>query len=239
MPFFIEYGYNPKMAPDVRKELAFPSLEDVFHYRAEAREQAQASLVMAAEHMKWYYDKNRVDPPFKVGDKVLLKGRDLRIRNSSAKLSAKNYGPYEIIAQPGPVDFHVQLPPQNKVHPVFHASKLIPYHEDEIAGRNPERPDPIEVEGHDEYEVARILDSRLYYGYVQYYVKWAGYDISEATWEPVRNVKHAKKLLDEFHALHPEAPQPIALNNPRPISREFNREIWFEVPRGSSALKRG
>ena len=57
--------------------------------------------------------------------------------------------------------------------------------------------------------------------------------------EPVRNVKHAKKLLDEFHALHPEAPQPIALNNPRPISREFNREIWFEVPRGSSALKRG
>ena len=85
----------------------------------------------------------------------------------------------------------------------------------------------------------RILDSRLYYSYMQYYVKWAGYDISEATWEPVRNVKHAKKLLDEFHALHPEAPQPIALNNPRPISREFNREIWFEVPRGSSALKRG
>ena len=122
---------------------------------------------------------------------------------------------------------------------MFHASKLIPYHEDGIAGRNPERPDPIEVEGHDEYKVERILDSRLYYGYVQYYVKWAGYNISEATWEPVRNVKHAKKLLDEFHALHPEAPQPIALNNPWPISREFNHEIWFEVPHGSSALKRG
>ena len=48
-------------------------------------------------------------------------------------------------------------------------------------------------------------------------VKWAGYDVSEATWELVRNVKHCKKLLDEFHATHPDAVQPISLTNLRPV----------------------
>ena len=119
-----------------------------------------------AECMKWYYNKNCIDPSFKVGNKVLLKRRGLYIYNSSAKLSAKNYGSYEIIAQPGSVNFYVQLSPQNKIHLMFHASKLIPYHEDEIASRNPECPDPIKVEEYNKYKVEQLLDSQLYYGYV-------------------------------------------------------------------------
>ena len=74
--------------------------------------------------MKWYYDQYQSQVPFKVGDKVLLKRKDLKIKQSAAKLSAKNFGPYKIVKQVGPVDFKLQLPPQNKVHPVFHASKL-------------------------------------------------------------------------------------------------------------------
>ena len=194
---------------------------------------------MAAERMKWYYDQYKTQVPFKVGDKVLLKGKDLKIKQSSAKLSAKNFGPYDIVEQVGPVDFRLQLPRQNKVHPVFHASKLIPYHKDEIGDRNPAKPDAIEVEGHDEFEVEKVLDSKTYYGYVRYLVKWAGYDVSEATWEPVRNVKHCKKLLDEFHATHPDAVQPISLTNPRPVQKEFNRHVWLERFAGAQVLKRG
>ena len=178
--------------------------------------------------MKWYYDQHKDSVPFKVGDLVLLKGRDLKIRQSSAKLSAKNYGPYEIVEKVGDVDFRLALPPKNKVHPVFHSSKLIPYHTDEIGDRNPSKPDPIEVEGHDEYEVEHVLDSRINRGYIQYLVKWKGYDVSDATWEPVRHIKHMKDLLNAFHAAHPNAPQPILLNNPRPVSKEFNRQIWYD-----------
>ena len=226
-PFFVDYGYHPKMAPDVQNELEHPSLDDIFQNRTEAREQAQASLQLAAERMKWYYDLHKEDVHFKVGDKVLIKGKDLKIRQSSAKLSAKNYGPYEIVEKVGPVDFKLKLPLQNKVHPVFHASKLIPYHDDEIGDRKPSHPPPMEVEGHDEYEVEKILDSRVYRGWVQYLVKWAGYDVSDATWEPVRNVRHAQELLNEFHIAHPEAPQPIALDNPRPVAKLFQREVWI------------
>jgi len=39
-------------------------------------EQAKAALTLAAERMKWYYDKKVQSVPFKVGDKVLLNLKD-------------------------------------------------------------------------------------------------------------------------------------------------------------------
>lgn len=62
------------------------------------------SLTMTAEHMKWYYDQHKLEVPFKVGDKVLLKGKDMQICASSAKLPARHYGPYGIVEQLGPVN---------------------------------------------------------------------------------------------------------------------------------------
>ena len=216
------------MAPDVKDQLHHPTLEDMFQDRAEAREQAQASLVLAAERMKWYFDLHKSTVPFKVGDKVLIKGKDLRIRNASAKLAAKNYGPYEITNKPGPVNFRLKLPGTMKVHPVFHASKLIPYQSDTIADRNPPKPGPIEVEGHDEFEVEAILDSRIHRNKVQYFVKWKGYDESENSWEPLHNLRNSRRLLDEFHVLHPDAPMPISLTNAKPIQLLYHRHVREE-----------
>ena len=158
----------------------------------------------------------------------MLKGKDLRIRNASAKLAARNYGPYEIIEQPGPVNFKLELPPSLRVHPVFHASKLVLYHEDLIAGRAPAKPGPIEVEGQEEFEVERVLDSRIHRGRVQYFVKWTGYDDSENSWEPPRNLLHAKRLVTQFHAQHPDAPQPVSMTNAKPIHSLYHRKIWWE-----------
>ena len=78
--FFVEYGYHPKMAPDVQEELGFSTLEDIFQNCTEAKEQAQAPLALATEQMKWYYNKHKSEVPFKVGNKVLLKSKDLKIK---------------------------------------------------------------------------------------------------------------------------------------------------------------
>jgi hypothetical protein len=147
----------------------------------------------------------------------MLKGEDLRIRKTS-KLAAKNYGPYKIIEQPGVVNYKLELPHQVKIHPVFHASKLIPYQRDEIANRNPGKPGPISVEGQDEFEVEKVLNSRVHRRKVQYLVKWVGYDDSENTWEPARNLTHAWDLVKEFHLQNPTAVEPMSPNNasPRP-----------------------
>ena len=227
-PFYAEYGYNPRMAPDIPNPLNHPSLQTIFAARAEAQDQAKAALTLAAERMKWYFDQHRQEVHFKVGDQVLIKAADLCIptKTPTPKLAPRNYGPFTITHQLGPVTFKLQLPRQYRVHPVYHASKLIPYHTDTIAQCNPSKPDPITVEGNDEYEVETVLDSRIHYGYVQYLVKWKGYPDSKNSWEPVRNLCNCKESIDNFHKAHPDAVQPCSLTDARPLSVLFDREIW-------------
>ena len=161
-PFFVEYGWNPRMAPDVHGDLTHPNLDEIFKDRKEAREQAQSALVLAADNAKWYFDEHKKEVPFKVGDFVLLKGKNLHAKVQTPKLAAKNYGPYEIIEQLGPLVFKLKLPRSMRIHPVFNARVLLPYHKDTISNRNPDRPPAVEVEGDYEFEVDEILDSRTY-----------------------------------------------------------------------------
>lgn len=203
-PFFVEYRYHPRMAPNVKGELTAPSLDNIFANRAEAREMAMSSLTLAAERFKWYADRKNQEAPFKIGNLVMLKGQDLRIRHTT-KLAAKNYGPYEIINQPGPVNYKLKLPHSVKIHPVFHASKLILYHKDTIRNQNPSKPDPIQVEGQDKFIVEKIINSRLFRRRVQYLVKWEGYSESENTWEPVQHLMHCWELVEKFHLENPTA----------------------------------
>ena len=83
----------------------------------------------------------------------------------------KNYGPYSILQKLGPVTFKLKLPYQMKVHPVFHASKLIPYHKDKFAGRNPPKQPFIEVKGQEKYKVKKILREKGNIKNYYYFIK--------------------------------------------------------------------
>jgi hypothetical protein len=48
-----------------------------------------------------------------------------------------------------------------KIHPVFHVSLLEPYKELTIPRRLPTPPPPIEINGEEEFEVSKIIDSRI------------------------------------------------------------------------------
>ena len=195
------------MTPDVHESICHPSLEHLFAHRSEAQEQAKAALEVSASWMKWYFDEKKGEVPFKVGDLVLLKGKDLRVKVKSVKLGTQNFGPYKVLQKLGPVTFRLELPKQMKVHPVFHASKLIMYHQDTVANRKPPQPPAIKIEGEPEFKVKEILDSKVVRGRVQYLVKWKGYDHSDDTWEPQTNLTNANELLQEFHQQHPDAPK--------------------------------
>jgi hypothetical protein len=82
---------------------------------------------------------------------------------------------------------------------MFHVSLLKPYHASTIPGRIHDPPPPIDVDGEHEYEVEDILNSRILNCQLQYFVHWHGYDVSECTWESIKNLSNAMENVHEFH----------------------------------------
>ena len=67
-------------------------------------------------------------------------------------------------------------------------------------------PPSIEVNGEEEYEVKKILDSRVRHRKLQYLIKWLGYPDLDNEWVPEGHLAGLKELVDLFHRLYPEKP---------------------------------
>jgi hypothetical protein len=72
------------------------------------------------------------------------------------------------------VNYRLELPTQWSIHDVFHTDLLTPYRETLTHGANYQRPPPDLMEGVEEYEVEKVLDS-CRYGCgrkLQYLIAW-------------------------------------------------------------------
>ncbi len=49
-----------------------------------------------------------------------------------------------------------------------------------------------------EYEVEAILDHQGNTGEKEYLIKWKGYNTTENTWKPVRNLLYSQRLLQQY-----------------------------------------
>jgi len=155
-------------------------------------------------------------PEFKIGDHVFVKAAFFRSTRPSKKLSEKNLGPFEIIAQVGSHSFTLRLPESMRaVHPVFHVSQLEPATPNTIPNRIQPPPPPIEIDGEPEYEIEAILDSKIDNRCrtckLLYLVQWAGYEGTdeETSWMLTSELGHASELVADFHAAYPNKPGPI------------------------------
>jgi hypothetical protein len=97
--------------------------------------------------------------PFKVGDKVWLDSRNLKMIYHK-KMAPKHEGPFEITKVIGPITYRLKLPASWKIHDIFHAALLQPYKENETYGEIYPRPPPDLTEGDEVYEVETILHHR-------------------------------------------------------------------------------
>ena len=95
-----------------------------------------------------------------------------------------------------------------QIHPVFHVSLLEPHVVNTFPGRVVPPPLPEIVDWYEEFEVNKILDSRIRRGKIQYLVDWVGYDASERGWEPLSNLENAKSAVASFHFDFPLRPRP-------------------------------
>jgi hypothetical protein len=139
--------------------------------------------------------------PFEKDQKVWLDMRNLKMSHHK-KIAPKCEGPFEIDEVLGPVTYRLKLPESWKIHNVFHAALLRPYIENEVYGNNYPRPLPELLEGKKVYEVETILRHwKRGRGY-QYYVKWKGYPITEATWEHASAFSSDGNMLKEYQDRH-------------------------------------
>jgi hypothetical protein len=104
------------------------------------------------------------------------------------------------------VNYHLELPTQWSIHPVFHIDLLTPYRKTIMHGPNFTQPAPELVDGEEEYSVEKILDSWQFgrRWRLQYLVKWEGYPDLDNMWVDKDDV-FAEDKVQEFKALNPDA----------------------------------
>lgn len=200
-PFQAYYGMHPRSA-DWPKQ-AQSGGETPIAYRTatrilELQRECKEKIRKAQEYQKQYADKKRLPIPFKVGDQVLVSNKHIKSLRPKKKLDWRYVGPGTIVAQIGPTAFKVDLPGLKSVHPVFHASLLEPYRQNEsIPHPKVASQHQVGEYGDDVYYVDKILDHRKNSDdQWEYLVKWTGYPDSENTWEPAANI--TQKSLNEF-----------------------------------------
>jgi hypothetical protein len=131
----------------------------------------------------------RAEPDYRIGDKVYLETKNLRLRIKQKGRSAKFYprfvGPFEIsLAEPATSNYTLKLPPEFRIHPKIHARRLKLAHDNDpelFPGRIPSRPPPIVAEDN-QWAVESILDHRKTGRKRQFLVHWEGYPDTDDCW---------------------------------------------------------
>ena len=102
-----------------------------------------------------------------------------------------------------------------QVHPVFPVSVLGPLTPNTIPNQIPDPPQPVVIEGEEEWEFESIVDSKIdkhYHCSLCYYIKWFGCPShpKEFQWLGDDDLDHAHEAIEEFHRANPTKPGPIS-----------------------------
>jgi len=137
---------------------------------------------------------------FDIGEVMLILKRYVK-KGHVKKLTHLWRGPYVVVNKfPNRINYEVQLLKSGKDKHIVHASNMKRFHEPHLTHLSKKLKTLEEYdEKHSvEYEVERILDRKYEDGENYYLVKWKGYDSSESTWEPIKNLIHSREIIKQF-----------------------------------------
>ncbi|GAA5958537.1 hypothetical protein JCM8115_002497 [Rhodotorula mucilaginosa] len=212
-PFYANLGFHPRHTLSVVDSTIVPAAESHIDALRREQDELKAQLAFAKDKMREYYDRFRAPTPssFKVGALVWLLRKNIATTRPSDKLDHRRLGPFKITALVGSSAFRLALPSSmDTVHPVFHASLLEPYH----PSHQPiESPAPELAS--DAFAGATILDSRVRYNRVEYFIRLHNRPVSENAWYAYSNLPASiRPLLRRFHSTNPRFRVPRHLGDP-------------------------
>ena len=137
-------------------------------------------LAAAQTERKAKLDAGRVDTVFKVGDRVLLRTKELLDAADVGKLRPRWDGPFTVTACPSPNAYTLALPRKMRCSPTVNVDRLKPFFE--RAGAAP-APGPVSDAGQEgEHEVELLLNRRQVRGVTRYLVRWRGHTSADDEW---------------------------------------------------------
>lgn len=128
-PFVALYGHEPRhWGVEASHTCTAPLLEDWLEERKQMQQLLQHNLNHARQYMKNQADKKRTERTFQLGEEVFIKLQpyiqNSVMRRTNAKLAFRYFGPFRISKCINAVAYQVDLPPESRIHPVFHVSQL-------------------------------------------------------------------------------------------------------------------
>jgi hypothetical protein len=215
-PFFLNHGReaHTPFTVVVPSRTNVPAVSEFVQGIRDALSLCKNRIIAAQKKMKAYADKKRRPHPFSVGDKVWLKLLPSQLPpGHSSKLSAKYHGPFPILSLTQNVA-ELELPVNVTRFRKFHVSQLKPFVEGEelvvevtehpsvfLSDQDASKPPPLYVgKAGKFYEVEKLLAKRRKGRSWEFLVQWKGWPVSDAYWQPFKDVKH----LHEDVALAPQ-----------------------------------
>jgi hypothetical protein len=194
-PFRVVYGRHP---PSIRSyeegDTRVAAVAKTMAEREAFLEDVRHRLEQAQSIQKRFYDNKHRAVTYAVGDWVLLRLRNRPVASMSlapkGKMQPRFFGPYQVTEVINEAAVRLALPPQAKIHDVFHVGLLKKW-----VGTPPTSTPalPELLHGAVVPEPERVVRSRLARGVQQVLVRWKGQPASAATWED----------WEEFIAKHP------------------------------------
>ena len=156
--------------------------------------------------MKKWADQGRKPANFQVGDLVLVKLQPTHLkffRRVHKGLVRKYEGPFPITERVGAVAYKLQLPRWFRVHPVFHANLLKPFHADrqDLSWGLSARPPPNVIATEKRVDAVLVERVRLLPDgdeLVEFLVTWKGQPPSEASWELAKDLSGDEDKIQDF-----------------------------------------
>jgi hypothetical protein len=182
-PALLSYEQGQSRVPAVDKQLV---ARDEFLVEIKER------LLHAQEVMKGNYDAHHRQVEFQVGDWVWLHLHHLIAATltgkAKGKLAPKFYGPFKVLERIDALVYHLELPPQSRIHNVFHVVFLKKFNVAPPA--TPATLSPIK-HGRILPEPEKVLRTRFNHDVWKIMVKWVGQAAANATWEQVLEFNEA------------------------------------------------
>ena len=198
-PFQLRFGRSPRVLPPL-----FPSdnhspadklAADLIRRMQLDVADAQDHLISAKVSQAFQANKTRTNSfPFKVGDRVVLstlhRRRDIKAGdpNRVAKFMPRFDGPYTIKnTDERHSTVTLDLPNLPNFFPIFHTSELRPFLENDnslFPSRALIPPEPITIDGQQEFFIDKIVDERKKRKKTLYKVRWQGEGPEGDKWLP-------------------------------------------------------